>query len=184
METKKALEILKKYTTKPNLVKHGVAVSICMKHFAKLEGEDEQYWGVVGMLHDIDFEVCPESHCKERCACMLKDEGFDDKFVHAVQSHGFEICTDVEPKLYMEKVLSVVDQLSGFIIACALIRPEKKLELVTLESIHKRWKSPAFASGTDRARILRVCERMGKTFDYMAEQTLVALKNGASELGL
>jgi putative nucleotidyltransferase with HDIG domain len=177
------MEILKKYTTKPNLIKHAMAVAECMRHFAKLEGEDELFWETIGLLHDIDYEMYPDEHCYKGVE-IFKNEGFHEKTIHAHQSHGYEICTDVEPNCYMENVLCAVDQLSGFIIACALIRPEKKLELVTMDSIRKRWKIPSFASGTDRARIERFCERMGKSFDYVAEQTLIALKGIAEKLDL
>ena len=177
------LEILKKYTTKPNLIKHGIAVAAVMKHFANLEGEDPGYWETVGMLHDIDYEQCPNEHC-HKCVEILKAEGFDAGVIHAIQSHGYEICTDVEPTLYMEKVLCAIDQLTGFIIACALVRPEKKLELVEMQQIHKKWGKKDFAAGTDRERIMRMCERMGKTFDYVAEQTLIAMKGISAELGL
>lgn len=179
----KTLELLKKYTTKPNLLRHATAVSACMRHFAEVEGEDVNYWEVVGLLHDIDYELYPEEHC-HKCVQILKDEGFDDKFILTVQSHGYEICTDVEPKLYMEKVLSAVDQLSGFIIACAMMKPEKKLSVVDLDNIKKKWKDKKFAAGTDRDRIMRFCERMGKDFDYVATHTLVALQGIADKLGL
>lgn len=198
-----ALEILKKYTTKPNLIKHAIVVGAVMKHFAALAGEDQNYWAVVGLLHDVDYEMYPDEHCY-KLPEILKKEGFDDKFIYSIQSHGYEICTNVEPKTYMEKVLCAVDQLSGLIIACALVRPEKKLEFVTLETIHKRWKVPTFAAGTDRERILRFCERMGKSFDglersdrnnltlmpqterfdWVAEQTLIAMKAIAEQIGL
>lgn len=180
---KQALEILKKYTTKPNLIKHGIVVSAVLKHFAKVQGEDADYWAVVGLLHDVDYEIYPDEHC-HKLVEILKQEGFDEKFIRSIQSHGYEICTDVEPKSYMEKVLCTVDQLSGLIIACALIRPEKKIEFVTLESIQKRWKIPSFAAGTDRERIMRFCDRLGKSFDYMATETLRAMQAIADEIGL
>jgi len=183
MNIDRALEVLKKYTTKPNLIKHAIAVSETMRHFAKLEKENEEYWAVVGLLHDIDYELYPEQHC-HKCVELLKSEGFDNKFIRAVQSHGSEICTDIAPSCYMEEALSAIDQLTGFIIACALIRPEKKLEFVTLDSMRKRWKTPSFAAGTERTRIEGVCARMGKSLDYMLEQTLAALKNIADKLGL
>jgi len=179
----KALELLKEYTTKPNLIKHALAVSAAMKHFAALANQDPQYWAVVGLLHDIDYELHPDCHCHS-CVGILHDHGVDDDVIHAVQSHGFGLCCDVEPILYMEKVLCAVDQLTGFIIACALIRPEKKLELVTLESIKKRWPNKAFAAGTQRERIEQYCEKLGYSFDYVAEQTLIALQAVADELGL
>ena len=180
---KQALEILKKYTSKPNLIKHAIAVAATMRHFAKLEGEDEEYWAVVGVLHDIDYEMFPEQHC-HKCVELLKKEGFDDKFIHAVQSHGHEICTDVIPCCYMEEVLAVVDQLTGFLIACALVRPDKKIANVELSSAKKKWKTPAFAAGTERERIERTCARMGKELEYMMHETLIALQTISKELGL
>lgn len=178
-----ALEILKKYTQKPNLIKHAVIVSAVMKHFAKLQGEDQNYWAVVGMLHDVDYEMYPDKHCFKLVE-ILKNEGFDDKFIRAIQSHGYEICTAVEPQLYMEKILCTIDQLSGFIVACALIRPEKKLKFVTLESIHKRWKVPSFAAGTERSRITSQTERWGMNFDYIATETLKAMQDIADKIEL
>lgn len=178
-----ALEILKKYTTKPNLINHALAVSAVMRHFARIKRENEEYWAVVGLLHDIDYEKYPEEHC-QRLVGILKNEGFDEKFIRSIQSHGYGICTDVEPQSYMENILCAIDQLSGFIIACALIRPEKKLELVNLESIQKRWKTPGFAAGTDRRRIMRQCERLGVTFDYIATETLKAMQGISNKIGL
>ena len=188
MTENQAFEILKKYTTKPNLIKHAFCVSACMKHFAKLENKDQEFWAVAGMLHDIDFEMYPEQHCY-KCVELLKENGLDDKTIHAIQSHGWEIvtdnewCTSVEPNCYMEKVLSAVDQLSGLIIAVALMK-DRKLANVTLESIKNKWKNKNFASGTDRDRIVRFCERMGKDFDYVATQTLIALQGISNKLEL
>ena len=154
-----------------------------MRHFAIIECEDPEYWAVVGLLHDIDYECCPENHCHE-CVKILKKEGFDDKFIRSVQSHGYEICTDVCPACYMEEVLCAVDQLTGFLIACALVKPEKKLASVEMPSVMKKWKTPAFAAGTERKRIEGVCQRMDRTLEYMMEQTLIALQGISDELGL
>ena len=178
-----ALETLKKYTTKPNLIKQAIAVAATMRHFAKIEGEDENFWETVGMLHDIDYEMWPDTHC-HKCVEILKSEGYDERTIHAVQSHGYELCCDVKPENYMELVLGTIDQLTGFIIACALIRPEKKLELVELSSMQKRWKSPSFAAGTGRERIEKWCARIGVTLDYMMVETHKALLSIADELGL
>lgn len=180
---KEALAILKKYTTKPNLIKHAIVVGAVLKHFAKLQKQDPNYWAVVGILHDVDYEMYPDEHCF-KLVDILKAEGFDDEFIRIIRSHGYEICTDVVPQSYMENILAAIDQLSGLIIACALVRPEKKLEFVTLESIDKRWKVPSFAAGTDRARIMRQCERLGVTFDYIAAETLKAMQAIAGQIGL
>jgi len=177
------MELLKKYTTKPNLIKHAVAVAGVMKYFAKQAGQDENYWEVVGLLHDIDYEIDPECHC-HRCVEILRENGISEDMIHAIQSHGYEICTDVEPLNYMERVLSVVDQLSGFIIACALMKPDKKLSSVDLASVKKRWKDKKFAAGTERERIIKMCEIMGRDFDWVIQETLDAMTPMADELGI
>ena len=190
------LEILKKYNTKPNLIKHALAVAGAMKHFASLLGKDENFWQCVGILHDIDYEMYPDQHCKKAVE-LLQNDNFDDVFIHAVQSHGWELCTDVKPSNIMELIQCIVDQLTGFIIACALIRPEKKLELVDLKSVHKRWVIPSFAAGTNRERIMRYCELLAQEypdkipaeahanpFDWVAVETLKAMQSIASDLGL
>ena len=183
MNTNESLEILKKHTTKINLIKHALAVSASMRHFAKLRGEDAEYWACVGMLHDVDYEKYPDAHC-DHTRELLEPEGFDEKFIRSILSHGYELRNDIEPGNYMEWVLSTIDQLTGFITACALILPDRKLGAVTMDSIRKRWKVPSFAAGTNRERIMRYCEKLGHDFDYMAEQTLVAMKGIAGELGL
>jgi len=183
MKYNDAMTVLKKYTTKPNLIKHAIAVAAAMKHFAHLAGEDEEYWQVIGLLHDIDYEMYPDCHC-HKCVEILRDEGFSEDEIHSIQSHGYEICTQVEPTHYMEKVLCTVDQLTGFIIACALMKPDKKLDSLTLDSIKKKWKNKGFAAGTERERIERFTGRMGKSFDWVICETLTALRGIAPELGL
>jgi len=181
-----AYNTLMKYFTKPNLIKHAVAVSEAMRHFAKIEGEDEEYWAVVGLLHDIDYELYPEEHCFKGVQ-MLRDEGFDDKFIHAFQSHAYDVPdynVGVEPTCTMELILCTVDQLTGFIIACALMKPDKKLSSVDVAGISKKWKEKKFAAGTCRDRIMRFCDRLGKDFDYIAGETLKAMQGIADKLEL
>ena len=179
-----ALKILKKYMTKENLIRHSLTVSGVMKHFARLQEEDENYWAVLGLLHDIDYEQYTDQHCFKLVE-ILKKEGFDEGFIRTIQSHGYpEVDTGVRPETYMENVLAAIDQLSGLIIACALIRPEKKLANVSLESILKRWKVPAFAAGTNREAIQARCVDLGVSLDYLAAETLKAMQCFAGEIGL
>ena len=183
MEYQKAQNVLQKYMQKPNLVKHSVAVAEVMRHFARLAGEDEDYWAAVGLLHDVDYELYPElMHAKS--PEILKNEGYDDKFIYSVQSHAWGLCGDCEPKKPMELVLASIDQLTGFIIAVALMKPDKKLASVEMSSLLKKWKDKKFASGTGRDRIVSLCERMGKEFSWVLEQTLLAMQNVADKLGL
>ena len=183
MDREKCLEILKKYTSNKNLVKHGLAVEAVMRHFAKLKGEDVEKWGIIGLLHDIDYEKYPEQHCV-KCVEILKQEGFDDSTIKSIQSHGYGICVDIKPEHYMEKVLYTIDELTGLIIATALMKPNKTLAEVDLASVKKKWKSKGFAAGVDRDLIIKGAEMLGEDLDYVIEQTLVAMQGVSKELGL
>jgi len=183
MDREQAKKILEKYIQKPNLVKHSFAVEAAMKYFATMNNEDAEYWGNVGLLHDIDYELYPDEHCK-KSGELLKAEGFDDDFIKSIASHGYELCSDVKPEKFMEKALITVDQLTGFIIACAMVQPSKKLDDVTLESMLKKWKKKDFASGTHRERIEHWAKEMGCSLEFMMENTLGALRTIGYELGL
>ena len=118
----KAFALLQEYNQNQALVVHGLAVEAIMRHYAQKAGEDVEYWGCVGLLHDVDYEKYPEEHCKKAVE-ILQGAGYDQEFIHAVVSHGYGLVTDVEPELYMEKVLYTVDELSGLINAAAILRP-------------------------------------------------------------
>ena len=183
MKREQAYTLLKKYTTKPNLLKHGLAVEAVMRHFAQMQGEDIEYWGVVGLLHDIDYELGEKEHC-HACVKILKEEGISDEIIKSIQSHGYELCTDIKPEHNMEKVLITIDQITGFIIACALMKPNKTLAEVTLKSMKKKWKDKGFARGTERARIEKWTADMGKDMDFMLEESLKGMLVIHAELGL
>jgi len=144
MNREEAYKILEKNMTKPNLIKHCLAVEAVMKHFAEMNNEDTEYWGNVGLLHDIDYELYPEEHCKKYKE-VLKDV-VDYDFIRTLESHGHELCTEVRPEKFMEKILITIDQLTGFITACVLMKPSKKLEDVEMASMLKKWKRKDFAS--------------------------------------
>ena len=156
MTREEAYKILEKNMTKPNLIKHCLAVESVMRHFAEMNNEDVEYWGNVGLLHDIDYELYPEEHCKKYRE-VLKD-AVDDDFIRVLESHGHELCTDVRPEKFMEKILVTIDQLTGFITACALMKPSKKLEDVELASMHKKWKNKSFAA-RDTKRKNRILDK-------------------------
>lgn len=144
MNREQAYQILEKNMTKPNLIKHSLAVEAVMKHFAEMNNEDVEYWSNVGLLHDIDYELYPEEHCKKYRE-VLQDT-VDDEFIKTLESHGYELCTETKPEKFMEKILITIDQLTGFIIACTLMTPTKKLADVELESMLKKWKRKDFAA--------------------------------------
>ena len=155
-----ALSLLKQYNKNESLVRHALAVEAIMRHFAAEAGEDEEYWGAVGLLHDLDYEMYPEEHC-HRSAELLRDAGYDDAFIHAVVSHGYGLVSDVEPQLYMEKVLYTIDELSGLITATAVLRPSHSLDDLESSSVRKKFKDKRFAAGVNREVILNGCAMLG-----------------------
>jgi len=183
MTREETLAILEKYTKNRNLVKHGLAVEAVMRHFAKLHGEDIEKWGIIGLLHDVDYEKYPDEHCK-KCVDILKEEGFDDSTIKSIQSHGYGICVDVKPEEFMEKVLYTIDELTGLVIATALMKPTKKLADVDLVSLKKKWKTKGFAAGVNREIIQNGANMLGLELDYILEQTLIAMQGISDELGL
>ena len=153
----KALALLKEYNESEALIKHGMQVEAIMRYYAKEAGEDPEYWGCVGLLHDVDYEKYPEEHCKKAVE-IPTEAGYDEAFIHAVVSHGYGLCSDAEPELYMEKVLYTIDELSGLINAAAIMRPSKSVMDLEVKSVKKKFKDKKFAAGVDRQIILDGCE--------------------------
>ncbi|MCC8180003.1 MAG: HDIG domain-containing protein [Planctomycetes bacterium] len=175
-----AIAIFKKYNQSPSLLRHALAVEAVMRHFAPKKGEDVDYWGTVGLLHDIDYEQFPDQHCA-KAAEILKDEGFDDAFIHAVASHGYSIVNDIQPQLEMEKVLFATDELTGLVAAAALMLPTKDVADLKLSSLKKKWKDKRFAAGVNRDIILKGCEMLGLDLDTLMTETMEGMKTVAAE---
>ncbi len=171
-----ALEIIKKYNKEPFHIQHAQTVSKVMGRLAeKFDPGREDYWAAVGMLHDIDFELYPEQHCVKAVE-LLKAENVDDDMIHAVVSHGWEICSDVEPERYMEKVLFAVDELTGLIGAAALMRPTG-FEGMEVKSVMKKFKDKKFAAGCSRDVITKGAGLLEMTVPELVEMTLNAMKD-------
>ncbi len=153
-----------------------------MREFAALKGEDVEYWGLVGLLHDVDYGTYPDQHCK-KAPELLKEIGADDAFIHAVVSHGWGICVDVEPELYMEKVLYTVDELTGLVTATALMRPER-MNGISVKSVKKKWNSPSFAAGVNREVIAKGAEMIGMDLTQVIQHTIDGMAKIASQLSL
>ena len=175
--------ILTKYVTTDHLQRHVLTVEGVMRHFARLYNEDEEYWGILGLLHDIDFELYPEEHLKH-APRILREEGFDETFIHAVLSHGYGLCSDVEPVTNAEKVLFTIDELTGLIYACALMRPSKSVMDLELKSVKKKFKSPAFAANVNRQVIQEGAERLGMPLDDIIQETILGMRECADVIGL
>jgi putative nucleotidyltransferase with HDIG domain len=178
-----AWELLTKYTKTPNLQKHALAVEAVMKHFAKLNYEDVEKWGVVGLLHDLDYEQYPEEHC-HKVVEIMQEEGIDDFYIHAVCSHGYGICSDVKPEHIMEKVLFTIDELTGLINALCLMRPSKSVLDLEVKSVKKKFKDKSFASGVNRQIVKDGCEMLGMSLDEVIKETIEGMKTEAEAIGL
>ncbi len=180
-----AWEILKKYNKEDFHLKHGEIVSGVMRYFAKeYDPEREEFWAVVGMLHDIDFEMYPEEHCVKGQEIM-RDLDLDEELISAAMSHGYG-CTDVdiEPNEIMEKILFAVDELTGLIGAVAIVRPSKSVDDLGLKSVKKKYKSPAFAAGCSREIIQKGADMLGWDLDDLITKTIRAMRSLNPEAGI
>lgn len=175
MERTQAFELLKKYNKEDFHIRHALTVEGVMRYFAKQYGHDEDFWGLVGLLHDVDFEVYPDEHCK-KAPELLKEVDASDEFIHAVCSHGYGLCSDVEPTHEMEKILFATDELTGLIGAAAIMRPSKSVQDMELSSLKKKFKDKKFAAGCSRDVIKEGAERLGWELDKLLEETLIAMR--------
>ena len=178
-----AFELLKKYNKDPFHIQHAFTMEAVMKWYAEKLGfeEDEEYWGIVGLLHDIDFEQYPDEHCL-KAPKLLREAGVGEDMIHAVCSHGYGITVgngttiDVEPTHLMEKVLFAADELTGLIWSASLMRPSKSTKDMELKSLKKKYKSKGFAEGCSREVIARGAAQLGWELDELLEKTLEAMK--------
>lgn len=179
----KALEVLRKYNKSEALIRHALAVEGVMRHFAAKAGEDVDYWGTVGLLHDIDYEMFPDEHCK-KAPELLKEVGYNDTFINSVISHGYGLVSDVKPEAYMEKVLFAADELIGLIGAAALMRPSKSVMDIEVKSVIKKFKDKSFAASVSREVILKGCEGLGIELDSLVQDCILGMRDVAKEIGL
>lgn len=179
----KALELLKKYNQEPFHIQHALTVEGVMKWFAVELGyqEDAQYWGIVGLLHDIDFEQYPDEHCI-KAPELLREGGAGEDIIHAVCSHGYGLTVEIKPEHEMEKVLYAVDELTGLIGAAALMRPSKSVQDMELKSVKKKYKSVNFAAGCSREVIARGAEMLGWELDDLIRKTIDAMRSCEAEV--
>lgn len=171
-----ALALLQKYNREPFHIFHGLTVEGTMRYFAREIGEDEDFWGLVGLLHDVDFEKYPEQHCL-KAPELLSEIGAEPEFIHAVCSHGYGICCDVEPTLPMERVLFAADELTGLIGAAARMRPSKSVMDMEVASLKKKFKDKKFAAGCSRDVITQGAEHLGWTLEELMEKTILAMRS-------
>ena len=178
MTRQQALDLLREYNKESFHILHGLTVEGVMRWFAKEEGygDDEEFWGQVGLLHDIDFELYPEEHCK-KAPELLREAGIGEDMIHSICSHGYGLCSDVEPEHQMEKILFAADELTGLIWAAAKMRPSKSVMDMEVSSLKKKFKDKRFAAGCSRDVIKEGAERLGWTLEELMEKTILAMRS-------
>lgn len=177
-----ALGLFRKYNKSESLYHHALSVEAVMREAAEKYGEDPEYWGIVGFLHDIDWEMFPEEHCK-KAPELLKEINIPDDMIHAVVCHGYGLVTDVKPERKMEMILFTVDELTGLITATALMRPEK-MKGISVKSIKKKWKDKSFAAGVNRDVIQQGAAMLGIELSEIIQMAIDGMTKVAPELGL
>lgn len=178
-----AFELLKQYNSSESLIKHALAVEGVMRYCARKRGGDEDKWGIIGLVHDIDYEQFPDQHCK-KAEEILTQNNWPEEYVRAVVSHGWGIVTDVEPKSEMERVLYAIDELTGLVATSALVRPSKSVLDMKPKSVKKKWKDKRFAAGVDRSIIEKGAEMLRVETSELILDTIMGMREVAEEIGL
>ncbi len=178
-----AFRLLTEYNKNESLIKHALAVEAVMRYFARKRGEDEDKWGVIGLIHDIDYEQFPDQHC-HKTEEILRENEWPEEYIRAVVSHGWSICTDVEPQTELEKVLFAIDELTGLVVTTALVRPSKSLLDLKTKSVKKKWKDKRFAAGVDRSIIEKGVQMLGVDLTELITDTIMGMREVAEEIGL
>lgn len=178
-----AMELFLKYNKTESLINHGKAVSGVMTYLAKKHGEDEEKWRIIGLCHDLDYEMYPKQHCT-MTKQILDEAGWDEDYINSILSHAWGMCTDIEPKFLMEKYLYATDELTGLITACAYVRPSKSVMDMEVKSVKKKWKQKAFAAGANREVIAKGAEMLGVTLDELIQDTINGMREVSREIGL
>ena len=178
-----AWELLNTYNRSESLIKHALAVEGVMRYMARKYDENEELWGVVGLIHDLDYEQFPDQHCR-KTEEILKSQKWPDDLIRAVISHGYGICTDVEPRSTLEKVLFAVDELTGLVATTALVRPSKSVLDLKAKSVKKKWKDKRFAAGVDRGIIEKGASMLDVELGALITDTIMGMREVADQIGL
>ncbi len=178
-----ALSLLRKYNKSEGLIKHALAVEAVMRYCARKSGQDEGKWGVIGLIHDLDYEQFPGQHCRKTEEILVR-ENWPAEYVRAVASHGWGICTDVEPRSELEKVLYAVDELTGLVAATALVRPSRSVMDMTAKSVKKKWKDKSFAAGVNRDVIEKGAAMLGVELGELIGDVIMGMRDVADQIGL
>ena len=178
-----ALELFKKYNQTESLLKHALAVEGVMKYMAKKAGEDEEKWGIIGLIHDLDYEMYPDQHCK-MTEKILRENNWPEEYIRAVLSHGWGLASDVEPVSRLEKTIYAIDELTGLVATSALVRPSRSVLDMEARSVRKKWNDRRFAAGVNREVIEKGAQMLGVTLDELITDCIMGMRDVAEEIGL
>lgn len=178
-----AMALLQEFNQSERAIKHALAVEAVMRYMARKGGQDEQAWGVLGLIHDLDYEQFPDQHCT-KTGEILRQRNWPEEIVRAAISHGWGICSDVQPQSDMEKTLFAVDELTGLVAATALVRPSRSVLDMSAKSVRKKWKDKHFAAGVDREVIQRGAEMLGVELSELITDTIMGMREVAGQIGL
>jgi predicted hydrolase (HD superfamily) len=178
-----AVELFKKYNKSDSLLRHALSVEAVMRYMAEKSGEDPEKWGIIGFIHDLDYEMYPDQHCK-MTEKILKENGWPEDYIRAVLSHGWGLASDVEPLTLLEKTIYAVDELTGLIATSALVRPTKSVLDLEARSVKKKWNDKRFAAGVDRAVIENGARMLGVELEELINDCIMGMRRVAPEIGL
>ena len=178
-----AMSLLKEFNKSESLIKHAYSVEGVMRYIARKTGEDEEKWGITGLLHDLDYERFPEEHCRKSRE-ILEERGWADEYIRAIVSHGWGICSDIEPKTKMEKTLYTIDELTGLITAVAIIRPSRSVLDLEAKSVMKKWKDKSFAAGVNRSVVEKGTEMLDVELRDLVTDVIMGMREVADRIGL
>ncbi|MEI7885734.1 MAG: hydrolase [Clostridia bacterium] len=179
-----AFELFQQYNKSESLLKHALTVEAVMRHFAAIYDEQNmEKWGIIGLVHDLDYEMFPEQHCL-KVREILVTKLWPEDYIHAIESHGWGLCSDVEPQMQMEKILFTIDELAGLITAAALLRPSKSVLDLEVKSVKKKWKDARFAAGVNREVIEQGTKMLDLELDFVIDETIKGMREAAAEIGL
>ena len=179
----RALELFKRYNKSESLMKHALSVEGVMRYMAKKHGEDEEKWGIIGLIHDLDYEMYPDQHCT-MTEKILKDNNWPEEYIRAVLSHGWGLASDVEPISLLEKTIYAIDELTGLVATSALVRPSKSVLDMEARSVKKKWNDKKFAAGVDRSVIEKGAVMLGVSIDDLITDCIMGMREVAGEIGL
>ena len=179
----KAIDLFMKYNKSGSLLKHALSVEGVMRYMAKKAGEDEDKWGIIGLVHDLDYEMYPEQHCKMTEKILIENR-WPDEYIRAVLSHGWGLASDVEPKSLLEKTIYAIDELTGLVATSALVRPSRSVMDMEARSVKKKWNDKKFAAGVDRSVIEKGAVMLGVTLDDLITDCIMGMRTVAKEIGL